>query len=349
MTVYLTRIAPVVAVAALVVNGSDAGRVAAQAPANASQTEPAKPRFLTQPLVTRHLHRRPVGARVQRQDLHLSVARHRRRRARRTISAAISRCATTTCCRWTRIGGTVTDHGVALDIKDVPWAGRQMWAPDAAEKDGKYYLYFPAKDKQDVFRIGVAVGDKPGGSVQGASRSRSRAASASIRRCSRTTTASTTCTSAASGAGSCSAGRPGTYMPKDVYPANDQPALSAEGRAPRRRHGRLRRDAADVVLLDENGKPLAAGRQRPPLLRSVVDAQVQRHVLLLVLDRRHALHHVRDRQVAVRPVHRIAARSWSRCSAGRTTTRSSSSRGSGISSTTTRSSRAGRRTCATSR
>ena len=55
-------------------------------------------------------------------------------------------------------GGKVTDHGVALDIKDVPWAGRQMWAPDAAEKGGRYYLYFPVKDKQDVFRIGVAVG-----------------------------------------------------------------------------------------------------------------------------------------------------------------------------------------------
>src|SRR6476660_5963849 len=30
------------------------------------------------------------------------------------------------------IGGRVTDHGIALHIKDVPWAGRQMWAPDAA-------------------------------------------------------------------------------------------------------------------------------------------------------------------------------------------------------------------------
>ena len=61
------------------------------------------------------------------------------------------------------INGKVTVHPVALDIKDVPWAGRQMWAPDAAEKDGKYYLYFPVKDKQDVFRIGVAVGDNPAG------------------------------------------------------------------------------------------------------------------------------------------------------------------------------------------
>ena len=61
------------------------------------------------------------------------------------------------------IGGTVTDHAVALDIKNVPWAGRQMWAPDAAFANGKYYLYFPVKDKQDVFRIGVAVSDKPEG------------------------------------------------------------------------------------------------------------------------------------------------------------------------------------------
>src|SRR4051812_32593684 len=48
------------------------------------------------------------------------------------------------------VGGPVTDHGVALDIKNVPWAGRQMWAPDAAFANGKYYLYFPVKNKQDV-------------------------------------------------------------------------------------------------------------------------------------------------------------------------------------------------------
>src|SRR3712207_6880115 len=26
------------------------------------------------------------------------------------------------------------DHGQALHVRDVPWAERQMWAPDAAEK-----------------------------------------------------------------------------------------------------------------------------------------------------------------------------------------------------------------------
>lgn len=61
------------------------------------------------------------------------------------------------------VDGEVTDHGVALDIQDVPWAGRQMWDTDAACKNGKYYLYFPAKDRTDIFRIGVAVSDRPEG------------------------------------------------------------------------------------------------------------------------------------------------------------------------------------------
>lgn len=61
------------------------------------------------------------------------------------------------------IEGEVVDHGVVLDIKDIPWAGRQLWAPDAAYKNEKYYLYFPLKDKTDIFRIGVAVSDKPEG------------------------------------------------------------------------------------------------------------------------------------------------------------------------------------------
>src|SRR4029078_5526840 len=47
------------------------------------------------------------------------------------------------------VGGTVTDHGVALSIKDIPWVGRQLWAPDAAYANNKYYLYFTAKDKHD--------------------------------------------------------------------------------------------------------------------------------------------------------------------------------------------------------
>ena len=55
------------------------------------------------------------------------------------------------------------DHGEALHMKDVPWVSCQMWAPDAAFKNGKYYLYFPARDKNGIFRLGVATSDKPEG------------------------------------------------------------------------------------------------------------------------------------------------------------------------------------------
>jgi hypothetical protein len=61
------------------------------------------------------------------------------------------------------IDSEAVNHGVALHVDDVPWAERQMWAPDAHEKDGKYYLYFPAKDYDGIFRIGVATSLSPTG------------------------------------------------------------------------------------------------------------------------------------------------------------------------------------------
>jgi hypothetical protein len=67
-----------------------------------------------------------------------------------------------------RIGGKPIVHPVGLDVSDVPWAEKQMWAPDAARKNGRYYLYFPAKDKDGVFRIGVATSDRPEGPFRAA-------------------------------------------------------------------------------------------------------------------------------------------------------------------------------------
>jgi hypothetical protein len=157
-----------------------------------------------------------------------------------------------------RVGGAVTDHGVALDIKNVPWAGRQMWAPDAAERGGKYYLYFPAKDKQDVFRIGAAVGDKPSGPFT--PQPQPIAGSYSI---------DPAVFKDADGeyymyfggiwGGQLQRWVTGAYKPADVYPSRDQPAISAKV-------ARLGRDMVsfaetprDVVLQDENGKPVTAG------------------------------------------------------------------------------------------
>lgn len=55
------------------------------------------------------------------------------------------------------------DHGEVLHLRDIPWAKQQLWAPDAAFKDGTYYLFFPARDKNDLFRIGAATSSTPYG------------------------------------------------------------------------------------------------------------------------------------------------------------------------------------------
>jgi hypothetical protein len=61
------------------------------------------------------------------------------------------------------MNGEVTDHGVILDVDQVPWAEKQMWDNDVVEKDGRYYLIFSAKDYTGVFHLGVAVAEKPEG------------------------------------------------------------------------------------------------------------------------------------------------------------------------------------------
>src|SRR6476660_4761324 len=156
------------------------------------------------------------------------------------------------------IGGPITDHGVALDIKNVPWAGRQMWAPDAAEQGGKYYLYFPAKDKQDVFRIGVAVSGKPSGPFT--AQPQPIAGSFSI---------DPAVFKNADGefymyfggiwGGQLQRWASGSYKADDAQPAKDQPALSAKVARLGDDMLTFAESPKDVVLLDENGKPLTSG------------------------------------------------------------------------------------------
>jgi beta-xylosidase len=59
-----------------------------------------------------------------------------------------------------------TDHGEIFHSSDVPWAwekGGFLWAPGSARVNGKYYLYYPIKNKEGKWRIGVAIGDSPKG------------------------------------------------------------------------------------------------------------------------------------------------------------------------------------------
>ncbi len=59
--------------------------------------------------------------------------------------------------------GNVARHDAILTLEQVPWASKQLWACDIARRDSRYYLYFPAKDRQGLFRIGVAIGQHPEG------------------------------------------------------------------------------------------------------------------------------------------------------------------------------------------
>lgn len=157
-----------------------------------------------------------------------------------------------------RVGGEVTDHGVALDIKDIPWAGRQLWAPDAAHKDGTYYLYFPVKDKQDVFRIGVATSASPSGPFKPQPAPIEGSYSIDPTVFTDTDGASYMYFGGIWG-GQLQRWSTGTYKSTDEYPADDQPALMPK--VVRMSADMLRFDepVRDVQLLDENGKQLLAG------------------------------------------------------------------------------------------
>lgn len=61
---------------------------------------------------------------------------------------------------------TWTKHERVLDIADIPWAKRALWAPSVIEKDGWYYLFFGANDiqnDQELGGIGVARSRSPAG------------------------------------------------------------------------------------------------------------------------------------------------------------------------------------------
>ncbi|MCP4044651.1 MAG: family 43 glycosylhydrolase, partial [Gammaproteobacteria bacterium] len=49
------------------------------------------------------------------------------------------------------------DHGAFFGLDDISWAEQQAWAPDAIQRNGKYYFYYPVEQAM----IGVAVSDSP--------------------------------------------------------------------------------------------------------------------------------------------------------------------------------------------
>ncbi|WP_017730219.1 glycoside hydrolase family 43 protein [Nafulsella turpanensis] len=156
------------------------------------------------------------------------------------------------------IGGEITDHGVALDIKDIPWAGRQLWAPDAAYKDGTYYLYFPVKDKNDVFRIGVATSQSPTGPFKPEEQPIAKSFSIDPA-VYKDTDGQYYMYFGGIWGGQLQRWATGEYKPEDVYPADNEPALMPKVARMSDDMLGFSEEVRDVQILDENGEPLLAG------------------------------------------------------------------------------------------
>ena len=200
------------------------------------------------------------------------------------------------------VGGPVTVHGVALDIKDVRWAGRQMWAPDAAEKNGKYFLYFPAKDKQDIFRIGVAVASSPTGPFTAEPHAIEDTYSIDPAVFIDTDGRSYMYFGGIWG-GQLQRWATGSYVTTDTYPRNDQPALTPKIARLKDDMLGLAETPRNVVILDEHGKPLTAGDNKRRFFEASWMHRYGGTYYFSVLDRRHPLHRLRDRRLTVRAIH----------------------------------------------
>ncbi|MEM9832607.1 MAG: family 43 glycosylhydrolase [Bacteroidota bacterium] len=158
----------------------------------------------------------------------------------------------------TEMGSEVTDHGVALSVGEVPWAERQMWAPDAAYRDGMYYLYFPAKDKAGIFKIGVATSTSPTGPFN--PNPEPIAGSFSI---------DPAVFKDSDGAyymyfggiwgGQLQRWEGGNYVSEDTYPADNQPAISPKVARLTDDMLEFAEEPKDVVILDESSEPLKSG------------------------------------------------------------------------------------------
>jgi hypothetical protein len=153
--------------------------------------------------------------------------------------------------------GPVVDHGPVLHLKDVPWAHKQLWAPDAAYRDGTYYLFFPAKDHAGVFRIGVATSASPSGPF--VPRPEPIPGSYSIDPCAFIDDDGTAYLYFGGlWGGQLERWQSGTYDPKTPPPAPDAPALAPRVARLDADMSRLVGGVREVAILDAAGAPLLA-------------------------------------------------------------------------------------------
>ena len=156
------------------------------------------------------------------------------------------------------VGGEVTDHGCVLDVTDVAWAEKQMWAPDAAEKNGQYYLYFPARDHEGIFRLGVAISNTPEGPFVAEPKPIENSFSIDPAIYQDEDNQYYAYFGGIWG-GQLQRWSTGDYVDKDIYPAEDEPALLPKVAKLSDDMLQFAEDVKDVQILDENGELIKAG------------------------------------------------------------------------------------------
>lgn len=155
------------------------------------------------------------------------------------------------------VDGPITDHGVVLAAENIPWSGRQLWDSDVAFKDGKYYLYFSLKDQNDIFRLGVAISDKPYGPF--IPQENPIKGSYSIDPCVFEENGEYYIYFGGIWGGQLQRYRNNKALESAAFPADNEPALC--GKVARLRDDMLEfaEEPRDVVILEENGRPITQG------------------------------------------------------------------------------------------
>ncbi len=151
----------------------------------------------------------------------------------------------------------VTDHGIILQVSDIPWAGRQLWDCDCVcGPDGRYYLYFPLKDRNDIFRMGVAIADRPEGPfrpepdpIRG---------SYSIDQCVLQDNGKYYVYFGGLWGGQLQRYRNNKALESAILPEGDEPALCPKVTTLSPDMLQFASDPVDVQILDQNGQPLKA-------------------------------------------------------------------------------------------
>ncbi|HEX3029897.1 MAG TPA: glycoside hydrolase family 43 protein [Clostridia bacterium] len=149
------------------------------------------------------------------------------------------------------------DCGEALHLKDIPWAKQQLWAPDAAYKNNTYYLYFPARDKNDIFRIGVATSKCPYGPFTPQEEYISGSFSIDPAVLTDDDNRSYVYFGGLWG-GQLEKWQTGTFNPNPAGPSETEPALGPRVAELSDDMLSFKESPQEVVILDENGKPLTA-------------------------------------------------------------------------------------------